>query len=471
MIAGISKNVLIVPKLNKNIDEKETFVPFHIDLRNGYLSDAGNWIKRHGNLQDSTNGWDLGTDLPVSCLIPKYGGYAVQTDNNIFALSGSAPPAGSVMSPRVLNGSSRPAWDEFGGDIIIVNGGVPAEISAGIVSALGGTPPHYHFIGRIGGYVLMAEKGGITCRYSTVNNHEDWPTENFFNVKKQGVIKNMLILHENVYFLKDEHIEVWTQLGGTTPFARIDSQTIEKGCGASYSALKANDTFYWYGNDHEFYRWSGGTQYEAISHGYGNRVKELLNPSEIYGLDFRNENCIRWFAPTNGIVFKYGYKYNDFSEDNLWTSGQWKMLPYASYMELNGKQYAGSSALDGLIYRIDKSFYTDNGSPIRVYRRFNIKLTEDGRQARINGFRFRGKRGAANSDVSNPVLVYRYKLPGQGWTSGTSIDMGIVGDSDPWIDDLGPKGIGREIEMEVWHTDATEFVLTDMQVIVNPMGR
>ncbi len=48
MIKGNPKEMLLPPVANKNIDEKECFVPFNIDIRNGVFTDVKYWKKRNG---------------------------------------------------------------------------------------------------------------------------------------------------------------------------------------------------------------------------------------------------------------------------------------------------------------------------------------------------------------------------------------------------------------------------------------
>ncbi len=48
MIRGKPKEMLLAPIANKNIDEKENYVPFNIEVRNGIFTDAKKWKKRNG---------------------------------------------------------------------------------------------------------------------------------------------------------------------------------------------------------------------------------------------------------------------------------------------------------------------------------------------------------------------------------------------------------------------------------------
>ena len=53
----------------------------------------------------------------------------------------------------------------------------------------------------------------------------------------------------------------------------------------------------------------------------------------------------------------------------------------ASYMEMGNKQYFGSYNNDGLIHEWSLDNKDDNGTAIRVFRKFALKLTENGNSA------------------------------------------------------------------------------------------
>ena len=109
MIRGITKNIAIVPPgLYKDLDPAENFIPASVELRNGFMTDAGNWEKRPGYTEDR----DLGVDVPVDLLIPEGDyGYAVTTDGKVFrrTATGSTDITGSGS---LLTGEGRPVWFE-----------------------------------------------------------------------------------------------------------------------------------------------------------------------------------------------------------------------------------------------------------------------------------------------------------------------------------------------------------------------
>lgn len=459
MIRGISKNVAINPIGYKDLKPEETFVPAHIELRNGRLTDAGNWIKRYGYTQK----WDVTIDNPIDLLIPESTGYAVTESGRVFFLPGITEYTGASLS-----GSYRPTWCNHQGTIIICDGGSPVKITAGNTSLLGGSPPAARFVDTLDSYVIMAGHLDTTFRWSAAGNSASWPAANYNDVLSEGeVIKYMCVDGRDLYFFKSKSIEIWVNIGGATVWAR--KIMIKKGTGASYSTVKANDSMYWLGDDGDFYVLDGISP-KVISKSYRAELDKLVGKSSIYGYDFREEGLIRWFAPIDGKCFVFDYTKNLFSEDNTWASGEFQRMPFNSQMILDGETYVGDYNNTGLIYHWDKDYVTDNGGEIRVLRQFLVPLSSDGTLSRVNRLRIRVKRGVATASEASPVAQIRCRFDQGDWGNYEEIDLGVAGDRNPYIDISG-LGIGSELSVEVVETDAVEFLVTGLTLTAEPLGR
>ena len=458
-IRGVSRNVAISPIGYKDLKPEETFVPAHIELRNGRLTDAGHWIKRYGY----TEKWDITIDNPIDLLIPESTGYAVSESGRVFFLPGITEYTGATLS-----GTFRPQWANHQGTIIICDGGAPVKIATGNTSLLGGSPPNAKYVATLDSYVLMAGHLDTTFRWSAAGNSASWPAANYNDVLSEGeVIKYMCVDGRDLYFFKSKSIEVWVNIGGATVWAR--KIMIKKGSGASYSIVKANDTLYWFGDDGDFYVLDGISP-KVISKSYRAELDKLVGKSSIYGYDFREEGLVRWFAPIDGKCFVFDYTKNLFSEDNTWASGEFGRMPFNSQMVLDGETYVGDYNNTGLIYHWDKDYVTDNGSEIRVLRQFLVPLSSDGTMSRVNRLRVRVKRGVATASETSPVAQIRWRFDQGDWGNYEDIDLGAAGDRNPYIDICG-LGIGSELSIEILETDAVEFLVTGLMLTVEALGR
>ena len=464
-IRGVTKNIALNPLLYKDLDPSENFIPTHMELRNGYLSDNGNWHKRPGYAQK----WDLGIDRPVQALIEELGGYAITDNGRVFKLT-TTP---TEMTGARLTGGFPPTHCNYDDLLIVADGGRPIRISND-TALLGGSPSNYKFVDRLGPYTIGCGHNNTEFEWSASGNPENWKTgdSGFANVQKEGFddrIRYFKVTKNKAYFFEGHDVEVWYNRGGSTPFVRID--LVEGGIDADYSVVQEGDVFYALMNNRRFGVLRGVTWEpippEAPMEDY---IQNLPYVDDCVGYKFEKEHLIKWVFGRSGYTVVYDYKHKRWSEDNHWEHGQFERLPVASYMETGNKQYIGSYNNDGLIHEWSKNSKDDNGSPIRVFRKFKVRLTEGTNSARVNNLGFRLKRGVATSSVPFPKFSCRYRFDEGGWVSFEDIDMGGASDHDPYTQNMGPLGEGKEIEFEVSETDAVDYILTEMNLTVEQLG-
>jgi hypothetical protein len=275
MIKGETKNVAMNPVGYKSLDDEEIIVPYQKDLRNGHLTDAGNWHKRNGYAQ----AWDTGANSPVSLLIPEGVGYATDKSGKIFKLT--ATP--TEYSGKRLDGDHRPHYEQYDDTIIICDGGTPIKIESNNTAALDGSPPHGRFPQRLSSYTLLLGKDNKTIYFSAPGNPENWSSGGASNfvVKLTGEkVRHFTVFNELIYLLKDKSLEVWYNRGATgATFARQEGMLIKKGCGADDSVIKANNMLYWLGDDFRFYFLAPGSiTPQVISGPYENYIYDFINP-------------------------------------------------------------------------------------------------------------------------------------------------------------------------------------------------
>ena len=362
MISGKTKDILLLPRGYKDLNPEETFIPYQIDLRNGRATDAGNWEKRPGYAE-----WrDLSLDEKITSLIPVGLGYATTQYGKVYRDIALTP---IEMTGKALTGNYRPRYEQYDDLTIIVDGGIPLKIEKTDTSLLETAPNNSRFIARISGYTIMSGYSSHEFQWSASGNPENFSTgdSGFANVKKDsGTIRNMFSYREKLFFGKDHSFEVWYKRGGSTPFVRLNELTIPIGTDADDSIVLANNTFYWWGDDGDFYVLNGNDPL-VLSKPYRSYLDDKITvSSDCYGFDFRKENVIRWFFPTNGICIVWDYLKSLMYEDNTWMHGQFERLPINSYMELRNEQYFGDYEPTGKIYHWSKDYKDDNGNPIRV---------------------------------------------------------------------------------------------------------
>ena len=425
----------------------------------------------------------------VNLLVAEPWPISVDTGGRIFKITEDDDGILSAahVSPLVrLKGGFRPTFTTFqatpfeakylilaaGHDLIKISSDVGGTLTA---AELGGNPPRGKFVQELDYHLLISGYNDLDFTWSELEDPEDWPETNgeFINVdrvqKKKGdeKIENMIVFRREIYFFKTHSIEIWVNIGGDLVFARRNF--IEKGCGAPYSVVQANDTLYWFGDDGQFYRLEG-LQPRVISTPYWRELDPLKSKSLIHGFDFHPEGCIRWISVENNRVFNYDYKHEVWSEDNLWQDGSWKCLPMNSHMVWQGEQYIGDYKKNGKIYHWDKDYLTDNGDEIRVYRQFQFPVSPNGMQTRVNRLRLKTERGKGRASLENPLISLRWNMDQGDWQFYENLSLGARGDYDPYVD-IYNLGIGSEMGLEIVQTDPVGYLVTDCFLTGEPLGQ
>lgn len=455
-INGQDINIAINPRGNKDLDDEEKFVPLHLDIRNGFLTDAGHWIKRPG----SSELYDTATKYPINLLIDRGPGYVGNSNGQLFKIGNGTVTA----MTGALYGTERPTWDEFGDRIIICSGTDTIKIQGDVISILENIPTGIKYVSRIGPHTVYAGHDDNTMLISQSLNPESVAVADggafVLTQQRGGKIRNIKEVGDKIFAFMDRQIEIWVNIGGASILAKQDGLTINSGTPASHSVVEANDTFYFYGDDNKFYVITGQGA-KDISKTYTTDLDEIVNPEQIYGFHYKKERLIRWFEPVSGKCYVYDYMHDVFSQDNTWEHGQFERMVHNSYMELKNRAYYGDYDPTGKVFEWSREFKDDDGKQIRVFRKFAIKPSPRNNNVRFNRLTFRVKRGVGDYGES-PVICYRYRIDKQAWSVEMTVDLDEVGYYDTVITAQHNLGIGREIEFEVTVTDSVDYTLTDM---------
>jgi len=476
MIREETRNIGLRPLSFKELEKTESYVPYQVELRNGVLTLQGYWKKRPGY----TVFKNIGVNKQIVGLIPFDAGYIIGKEGNNYyfydwdgnELYGS-PLSGSLITPSYC----------FAKDYAIVCTGTNVvKIRKKEVSLLSGSPPSYpKFITRIGDYILISgyrkeEDVDRHFSWSAPGNPENWTSGGASEqalVRDGQKIRNMKSFKERLYFFKDYKIEVWFYRGGIPPFVRLMELEVPKGVGeAGNSVVQANNTFYFYGDDRDFYVLEGSTP-RVISAAYrAYLAQNLKHPESIIGFDCRKEHAIRWLCIEDELCLKFDYLHGFFSEDNLWLStGEWGRLPFCSYTEKDDEQYWGGYNPTGEIYHWSYNYKDDNNLPIRVVRHFKVRMSPNGNRTKCNRLRFAFERGVASASVPQPVATFSFKWDDDAdWIKEEVIDLGVKGDYSPIIDFLH-LGIGKELEIKLVETDAVKYLVKDVYLTSKALGR
>jgi hypothetical protein len=126
---------------------------------------------------------------------------------------------------------------------------------------------------------------------------------------------------------------------------------------------------------------------------------------------------------------------------------------------------------NGIIYKMDREAFTDNGNPIRTLIRTGHISHGTEMTKRSHCLRLRLKRGLANSSVSNPQISIRRRVNGSAqWENERFGSLGQVGQHEIHLE-WRRNGVYRTVQYEIVHADASDFVLAGAEELVEPLGR
>jgi len=159
--------------------------------------------------------------------------------------------------------------------------------------------------------------------------------------------------------------------------------------------------------------------------------------------------------------------------------GYWDM-DRAIYQRYRGQSYCYAKAwnqhlvgdyANGMIYRADRSTFTDAGNPIRTLLRTGHISHGAEVTKRSNIFRLRCKRGLANSAIADPQVSLRRRVNNKAqWSNERWKSLGRVGEHELTID-WRRNGVYKTCQYEIVHSDPSDFVITGAKEHIDLLGK
>jgi hypothetical protein len=251
---------------------------------------------------------------------------------------------------------------------------------------------------------------------------------------------------------------------GVSPFSPIQGAYQEKGCIAPYSIVNAAGTWIFLDNERRVVALEGRT-FTTLSGPYDNIIRDIDKVSDAYAAYFTigmNSFYVISF-PSVERSFSLNLTSKTWSEWGDWDApvfGLWKgkSYCYATDWEMH---LIGDNAT-GTVYKIRGDYFKQGTDDIRTliltghgaFGTYEPKIEEE--------LILRLKRGVGNGDVEEPVVVYRYRNENMVWSNEKTISLGKVGDNNI-IKRLFRQGVYRTRQREFVHSDASDFVLSDIE--------
>lgn len=408
---------------------------------------------------------DLGTAKPVDGLFwwDKKQAMAAISDGRTFIISDSTGTV-TELTGDALEKMRRPSFATDGDHLLIANGGR-------IVTTDGATPPVYltsenaptacRFVGWIDTYFLAAMHGTDQYFYSAVGNNPDtWAALDFETAMASP--DNTVALRVDggeIMLFGNETVEVHYD-DGVSPFARNDAATMNHGCLAPYSALKAKGVWLWLNERREVVTPDGRTP-TPISEPIARVLQELGEASDAMADSFTlaGQTFYTLTFPTAGKTLVLNLTTGEWcGEWGYWKNGEYRQwLGNCHAHAPHWSQNLVGSRIDGKIYLLSESNTTDAGAEIRAAIRTG-NITHGTLQTKLcRALRLNFRRLPGYTDPA--TIMIRWRESGSpSW--GREVFVNIGGNDGDTTLTVPLRGLGtyRSRQYEIIMTDAAPLV-------------
>ena len=457
----------------RNADESE------LDTRNAYLmnvlvNELGDTVKAPG-----LEPWvDLGSTTGTDGLYwwDEQQALMAVNNGNLFKLT-SSQGGFSVMGGATVPVGNRVSFASNGDTLLYANGSnIITTTLTGTPAAITDTdaPTDVSYIMVRDQYAIALIRNTAQFQISEVGDITSWRAQDVFTAEsKPDKLLAGLVSKDGVLLLGPESGEFWVN-DSISPFSRVRGLSLDRGIGSAYSLSKWGDEWFWIDGKR--------TPIRATIQG----AKEITNP---YLHDFQRlisvEDAICevmvvdgkpvWVLnfPLANRTFVYNIAQDDWSE---W--GQWD-TENGVYKRFIGNAYAYAKAWGfhvvgdyrtGMLYKLTRDTHTFNSDVIRSVRRTGYITHGTSNYKRAKRVRLRLKRSVANSSVSAPVMLMRWREKNGPWSNTRRVSLGQVGQHDIWVE-LTQLGMYRSRQYEFVHSDNTDWILADGKEDIDIMTR
>jgi hypothetical protein len=199
--------------------------------------------------------------------------------------------------------------------------------------------------------------------------------------------------------LGESSAEVWYSVGGTEVFRRSDSEILDDGCAAAFSALRCGDTPVWLSSD--------ANGHARVLAGRAQRVSTRAIEERFEGRDVSaarawtySDGPHRFYClniPGVDTTLVYDLAFAQWHERAELINGNYKQWRPRCHAFAYGQHYLG--AADGSVYRMDPTAHTIAGSVLCRDRIMPVISQPSRRRLRFPGAELVGEKGTG-ADVA-----------------------------------------------------------------------
>jgi hypothetical protein len=235
-------------------------------------------------------------------------------------------------------------------------------------------------IGFADGFILCWIQNSGTFQQSNLEDATTWQGLNIASVSYfPDNITSMLCDHREIWFWSAKQAVIFYNSGAGFPvFIPIQGAFLEVGCGATFSPVKMDNSIYWLSQDDRgsmiAYRANGYAGERKSTHAEELAWQNYGSPfgADAVGFAYQEQGHTFWqlYFPSANATWDYDVASGYWARRGFWqlNSGTYR-ADGAMCHTFNFGMHLVGDPFSGNVYELSSAILTDNGNPIRGYRR------------------------------------------------------------------------------------------------------
>lgn len=351
-----------------------------------------------------------------------------------------------------------------GGKIVHTNAGITATQDMADTDA----PTAVRSVAYLDTYILAQEVGTSNFYHSDVGSSLSWTAGAVFAAN--GTPDNCTIMRvgwREIVIGGPRSVEIWYS-DGVTPFRRFQGGSIESGILAPDTLMQVGEHWMWFNDHREFVNLVGRTP-KVVSFPFAAELQKMSVADNAYGYMTHVGGYPLYVVnfPAGGRTFVYHVQKGTWTEWGKWNATENTYSEFigrtAAYLSLWNIHVVGDRS-QGVVYKADPTYYTDNGLAINSYRRTGFVDHGTLDYKYCTEMRILLKRPANTTDDAAPLMTVRWRSgPSAAWSNERQVTLGESGAQDIVVR-LHNLGRYRTRQYEFRCADPNPWILVKAEV-------
>ncbi len=288
------------------------------------------------------------------------------------------------------------------------------------------------------GYGIVALPDSQQFGISGLYDFLTWDAIDFASA--EGLPDNVATVVSNnryLHVLGTSTLELWINTGGSAaslfPFERVGGTFFQIGCSAPYSAVIADDSVFWLGNNEQgalgVFRMQGQAPSRISTVALERELADYAVVEDAFGLgiDIGRHPLYMLVFPTEGKTWVYDAHSQSWLEWLEWTGSDWARTRINCFANAYGKLLVGDYR-DGRMYEMTFDAFKNGADVLRSLRMTPYVWKEGARlfHSRLEVFMEAGV-GLPSGYGSDPELMMRFSDDGYTWSNEVTAPIGAQG--------------------------------------------